>query len=322
MPSREDILAFVADNPGRAGKREIARHFGIIGGARIHLKKMLKDLTDDGLMEKRNKRMIRPGDLPPVFVANLIARDRDGELIATPVDWDDEAGTPPKILVLTGKTKATQPGLGDRALVRLTEAESGPETEHVARVIRVLEKRQGAILGILRKRDGTRPHYLEPIDRKQRELDIDPRELKDSEDGDLVSVQVTRSGRYGHPVASVVERFGSMNSEKAVSEIALQSHGIPHVFPAAVEAQAESAKPVEKLGKREDWRQVPLITIDPPDAKDHDDAVYAEADEDPSNEGGYICYVAIADVAYYVTPALRWTGKRTCAATRSIFPTG
>ena len=69
MPSREDILAFVADNPGRAGKREIARHFGIIGGARIHLKKMLKDLADDGLIEKRNKRMIRPGDLPPVFVA-------------------------------------------------------------------------------------------------------------------------------------------------------------------------------------------------------------------------------------------------------------
>ncbi|MGX1497453.1 ribonuclease R [Labrenzia sp. MBR-25] len=302
MPSREDILAFVADNPGRAGKREIARHFGIIGGARIHLKKMLKDLTDDGLMEKRNKRMIRPGDLPPVFVANLIARDKDGELIATPVDWDEEAGTPPKILVLTGKTKATQPGLGDRALVRLTEAEGSPEADHVARVIRVLEKRQGAILGILRKRDGSRPHYLEPIDRKQRELDIDPRELKDAEDGDLVSVQVTRSGRYGHPVASVVERFGSMNSEKAVSEIALQSHGIPHVFPAAVEAQAESAKPVEKLGKREDWRQVPLITIDPPDAKDHDDAVFAEADDDPANEGGYICYVAIADVAYYVTP--------------------
>jgi ribonuclease R len=302
MPSRDDILAFVADNPGRAGKREIARHFGIIGGARIHLKKLLKDLTDDGLMEKRNKRMIRPGDLPPVFVANLIARDRDGELVATPVDWDDEAGDPPKILVLTGKTKATQPGLGDRALVRLTEADSGPETDHVARVIRVLEKRQGAILGILRKRDGKRPPYLEPIDRKQRELDIDATDMKDAEDGDLVSVQVTRSGRYGHPRAAVVERFGSMNSEKAVSEIALQSHGIPHVFPAAVEAQAENAKPVETLGKREDWRQIPLITIDPPDAKDHDDAVYAEEDTDPSNKGGYIAYVAIADVAYYVTP--------------------
>ena len=302
MPSREDILAFVADNPGRAGKREIARHFGIIGGARIHLKKMLKDLSDEGLIEKRNKRMIRPGDLPPVFVASLNARDRDGDLIGIPIDWDEEAGDPPKILILTGKTKATQPGLGDRALVRLTEAERGGEADYTARVIRVLEKRQGAILGILRKRDGNRPPFLEPIDRKQRELDVDATDLKEADDGDLVSVQVTRSGRYGHPVASVVERFGSMNSEKAISEIALQSHGIPHVFPASVEAQAEAAKPIETLGKRDDWRQIPLITIDPPDAKDHDDAVFAEADEDPANEGGHIVYVAIADVAYYVTP--------------------
>ncbi|MES0879157.1 ribonuclease R [Roseibium sp. SCP14] len=302
MPSREDILAFVADNPGRAGKREIARHFGIIGGARIHLKKMLKDLAEEGLVEKRNKRMIRPGDLPRVFVANLIARDRDGDLLGVPVDWDDEAGEPPKILVLTGKTRSTQPGLGDRALIRLTEAEAGPEAQYAARVVKVLEKKQGAILGIFRKRDKDRPAYLEPIDRKQRELDIDPTDLKEAEDGDLVSVQVTRSGRYGHPRASIVERFGSMNSEKAVSEIALHSHGIRHVFPASVEAQAEAAKPVEKLGTREDWRQIPLITIDPPDAKDHDDAVYAEPDETSGNEGGHVVHVAIADVAYYVTP--------------------
>lgn len=302
MPSREDILAFVADNPGRAGKREIARHFGIIGGARIHLKKMLKDLADDGLIEKRNKRMIRPGDLPPVFIVTLVARDRDGELLGTPVDWDEEGGEPPKILILAGKTKATQPGLGDRALIRLSEADPGSEAEHTARVIRVLEKRQGAILGILRTRDGDRPPYLEPIDRKQRELDVDPADLKEAADGDLVSVQVTRSGRYGHPRAAVVDRFGSMHSEKAISEIALLTHGIPHVFPRAVEDQAEQARPVEKLGKREDWRQIPLITIDPPDAKDHDDAVYAEPDEDPENDGGFVVYVAIADVAHYVTP--------------------
>ncbi|MBG6200784.1 ribonuclease R [Labrenzia sp. EL_13] len=301
-PSREDILAFVADNPGRAGKREIARHFGIIGGARIHLKKMLKDLSEEGLIEKRNKRMIRPGDLPPVFVANLIGRDSDGDLLGVPVDWDEDAGDPPRILVLTGKTKATQPGVGDRALIRLTEAESGPEASHIARVIKVLEKKQGAVLGIFRKRDGDRLPYLEPIDRKQRELDVDPSDLKEADDGDLVSVQVTRSGRFGNPRASIIERFGSMNSEKAVSEIALQSHGIPHVFPAAVEAQAEEAKPVETLGKREDWRRIPLITIDPPDAKDHDDAVFAEPDDSPENHGGQIVYVAIADVAYYVTP--------------------
>jgi len=304
LPSKEDILAFIADNPGKAGKREIARHFGIVGGARIHLKKILKDLAEEGLVERRSKRMIRPGDLPPVFVANLIARDEDGELLGEPVDWDDEEhGDPPRILILTGKTKATQPGMGDRALIRLTEAaETGPEAQYAARVIKVLEKKQGALLGILRKRDGNRPPYLEPIDRKQRELDVDPQDLKEAEDGDLVSVQVTRSGRYGHPRAQIVERFGSIMSEKAVSEIALHQHGIPHVFPASVEAEAESATPIKSIGKREDWRKIPLLTIDPPDAKDHDDAVYAEPDDNPDNEGGFVAYVAIADVAHYIRP--------------------
>lgn len=301
MPSREDILTFVADNPGRAGKREIARHFGIIGGARIHLKKMLKDLSDEGLIEKRHKRIIRPGDLPPVFVVSLIARDADGELLGTPVDWDDETAEPPRILVLTGKGKGPQPGIGDRALIRLSDTEPGPEAVRAARILKVLEKKQGAILGILRERDNGHPPYLEPIDRKQRELDVNPQDLMDARDGDLVRVQVTRSGRYGHPRATIVERFGSMNSEKAVSEIALHAHGIPHIFPAAVEAEADRAK-AAALGRREDWRTLPLITIDPPDAKDHDDAVFAEPDADPQNEGGHIVYVAIADVAHYVRP--------------------
>jgi ribonuclease R len=299
MPSREDILAFVADNPGKAGKREIARHFGIIGAARIQLKRMLRDLADEGLIEKRQKRLLRPGDLPPVLVVGLVARDADGELLGEPVDWDDDVGPAPKILVETAK-KGPQPGIGDRALVRLTEGETG-EADHAARVIKLLEKRQGAILGIFRSRSDGRSPYMEPVDRKQRELDIDPSDLKDAEDGDLVSVQVTRTGRYGAPRAAIVDRFGSMKSEKAVSEIALHSHGIRHVFPGAVEQEAESAKPVT-LGKREDWRKIPLITIDPPDAKDHDDAVFAEADEDPDNAGGYVIYVAIADVGHYVRP--------------------
>ncbi|WP_417671419.1 ribonuclease R [Roseibium sp.] len=301
FPSRDDILTFIAENPGKAGKREIAKHFGIIGAARIQLKKILKDLAEDGMVEKRQKRLIRPGDLPPVFVVALVARDADGELLGEPVDWDEDAGVPPKVLVLTAKGKAPQPGVGDRALIRLTEADSGPEAEHTGRVIKVLEKKQGAVLGILREREGNRPPWLEPIDRKQRELDVDPADLKGAADGDLVSVQVVRTGRYGAPRAAIVERFGSMKSEKAVSEIALHSHGIPHVFPTAVEQEAESAKPVS-LGQREDWRKIPLITIDPSDAKDHDDAVFAEADPDQANEGGHIIYVAIADVAHYVRP--------------------
>ncbi|NBN63761.1 ribonuclease R [Pannonibacter tanglangensis] len=303
FPSREDILAFVAENPGKAGKREVAKHFGIVGAGRIELKRILKGLAEDGVVEKRHKRLIRPGDLPPILVVYLNARDRDGELLGEPVNWDEEAGPPPKVLVITRKDapRGTQPGIGDRALVRLADLDPGPEARHAARVLKVLEKQQGAILGILRQRAAHQPPYLEPIDRKQRELDIDPSDLKDAAEGDLVSVEITRTGRYGSPRARILRRFGSMNSEMAISEIALHSHNIPHVFPAVVEAEAERAEPVT-LGQREDWRKIPLITIDPADAKDHDDAVYAEPDQDPANEGGHVVFVGIADVAHYVRP--------------------
>lgn len=99
----------------------------------------------------------------------------------------------------------------------------------------------------------------------------------------------------------MTERLGTLGSEKAVSLIALHLHNIPHVFPPAVLAEADAAKPATKRG-REDWRQAPLVTIDPPDAKDHDDAVMAQPDPDPANAGGFIVTVAIADVAAYVRP--------------------
>ncbi|MBN8966812.1 MAG: RNB domain-containing ribonuclease, partial [Rhizobiales bacterium] len=119
--------------------------------------------------------------------------------------------------------------------------------------------------------------------------------------GDLIAVSVQRRGRLGLPIAHVEERLGSLKNERAVSIIAIHAHDIPHVFPVAAEAEAHAAKPATLAG-REDWRKLPLVTIDPVDAKDHDDAVHAAPDPDPANPGGYILTVAIADVAHYVRP--------------------
>ncbi len=305
MPSREDILKFIADNPGKAGKREIARHFGIVGAARIPLKRMLKDLAESGHIEKRRKRMLRPGDLPPVFVVKITGRTGDGEMLAIPMNWDEEHGEPPNVLVLPQRNKNKfnpVPGVGDRALVKLMdEHEAGPEAQHVVRVMKRLENHDTDILGILRINKATKAATLEPVDRKQREIDVDPRELLDSDDGDLVKIEVHKVGRYGTPRGRVVKRFGSTTSEMAVSEIALHTQGIRNEFPGAVIAESENIKPAGNKG-REDWRAIPLITIDPATAKDHDDAVYAQLDDNPENEGGCIVYVAIADVAAYVTP--------------------
>ncbi len=296
------MLAFIADHPGKAGKREIARAFGIKGSDRIRLKRLLADLADEGLIQKKQKKLLRPGDLPRVFVVLLTFRDSDGELLGEPEAWDrEENGEIPRVLVVPDRHKrpGRQPGIGDRALVRLTDMASGPEADHAARIIKVLEKKTGPILGIIQK--ATKDVRLVPIDKKQRELEIDAAHLKDAEDGDLVRVTVGRTGRYGPSVARVEERIGAMGSEKAVSMIALYAHNIRHIFPDGVLAEAERARPVTGQG-REDWRHIKLITIDPPDAKDHDDAVFAEPDPDADNPDGWIVFVAIADVANYVLP--------------------
>ena len=177
-----------------------------------------------------------------------------------------------------------------------TDAETGPA--YTGRVMKVFEKRAEAVLGVLRLLDdGT--FRTEPVERRQPELIVDKDALNGAEPGDLVEVEQISAGRYGLPRAKVLQVLGSLTSEKAVSMIAIHAHEIPHIFPAEVLAEADAIQPAAMAG-REDWRDLPLITIDPADAKDHDDAVYAEPDADEKNPGGVVVTVAIADVSAYV----------------------
>ena len=284
--------------PGKAGKREIARAFGLTGGDKIALKRILREMADDGLIEGRRGRLRRPGDLPSVTVLQVEGIDDQGDPIAVPVEWDDEWGTAPRIIIATAKkahSRDMPPGIGDRVLARLTpDAETGGFT---GKVIKLLERKPKATLGIFRHRDGEA--RVVPIDRRGTELTVSADAANGARDGELVSVETTKSGRYGLTSARVIDRVGDVSSEKAISLIALEEHGIPYVFPRAVLAAAEAAEPAS-MAHREDWRELPLVTIDPPDARDHDDAVYAEAD--PATRGGLIVTVAIADVANYVRP--------------------
>jgi ribonuclease R len=304
FPSKEDVLAFIAQEPGNVGTREIARAFGLKNADRAELKRMLRDLAEDGKIEKRRKKLHHAGELPNVVLCDITGRDPDGELIAVPTEWDEEAhGEPPKIRVHLPRRSRETPGVGDRALLRterLGEAEDG--ILYQGRPIKIIDRAKHRVLGVFRRlaAGGGR---LVPIEKKGsgRELTIPADATLDAEEGDLVAVEVSRSARLGLPVARVRERLGSLASEKAVSLIAIHAHGIPHAFPHAALHEAEAAKPAMAHG-REDWREVPLVTIDPVDAKDHDDAVFARPDSDPKNPGGFIVDVAIADVAHYVTP--------------------
>ena len=172
LPSREEILAFVAEHPGKAGKREIARAFGISGGDRIALKQMLRELDEDGLVQKHRGRLERPGDLPAVAVLTITARDSDGEFLAEPAEWREDGGPPPKGIILADRKRAgPAPGIGDRVLARLTPVKSGG-LAFTARVIKVLERQPITVLGVVRLAPGGA--RLEPVDRKQKEMALEP----------------------------------------------------------------------------------------------------------------------------------------------------
>lgn len=320
LPSRDEVIRFIEENPKSTGKREIGRAFGIKGSDRIWLKQLLRELQDDGVIQKRAKTYAQPGDLPPVTVLDIKTRDRDGGLIARPVQWNESVqGAPPNVAVSSPRgNRGKVAGVGDRILAKISKSRAKPGSQDtiaawVASVIKILPKQRDSILGVYRANDkpdtGGR---LEGIDRRQQELEITAENTGDAKDGDVIEVATTGSARYGLQQARVLNVVGSLDSEHAISMIALHAHDIPHIFDEAV---LESAQAAQKLGEgaREDWRKIPFITIDPATAKDHDDAVFAEADSNPANEGGHVVSVAIADVSWYVrhgTPLDREAEKR------------
>ncbi len=288
------MLEALAAKPG-ATKRDLTKLLGIKGSDRIALKRILKELEAEGLLEGNRKRgYIQPGILPDVTVLEITGQDPDGELLARPQRWESNE-EPPHIIVVPGDEGAAI-GQGERILARLSKTEEGYE----ARIIKRLGASAHHVLGVVRVTgQGVR---IAPIDRKSRtEFSVEARDRGGAQDNELVLAEPLAGRASGFPRARVVERLGSMDAPKAVSLIAIHAHGIPTDFPKEVVEQAEHAAPADPRG-RTDLRAIPLVTIDPEDARDHDDAVWAGPDPDPANKGGHITLVAIADVAHYVTP--------------------
>jgi ribonuclease R len=307
FPTTDAIVAFIRAHPGKVGTREIAREFGLKNADRAALRRILRELAGEGTIQKRGKEVSEPATLPATLMADITGRDSDGELMAVPAEWDEvESGEPPRIRIHVPRRPlpGTAAGVGDRALLRVEKLEERDRegTIYRGRVIKVIDHAKTRVLGIFRALPAGGGRLI-PVDKKQagRELNIAKADSNGAEDGDLVSVDLVRSRGFGLASGKVKERLGSLASEKAVSLIAIHAHEIPQAFSPAALREADEAKPATLKG-REDWRDLPLVTIDPPDAKDHDDAVHAEPDPDPNNKGGYIVNVAIADVAFYVRP--------------------
>ncbi|WP_102958304.1 ribonuclease R [Mangrovicella endophytica] len=313
--TRELVLRFIAENPSRSSKRDIAKAFDVKSEDRLLLKDILADLQAEGVIEGGRKRFNRPGALPDVLVLEIRSRDEDGGLLALPVGWDEaERGERPRLPVR--QDRGSVAGIGDRILARIEDDEASGT--RFARVIRVLEQRKSFELGVFRAMPGGGGR-VEPVERRQLEFMIRPGDDKDARDGDLVEVEAAPRSRAGLPIGRVVTVLGSIKGEKAISTIALHAHGIPHIFPEGVLLEAEEAA-AATMADREDWRDLPLVTIDPADAKDHDDAVHARPDEDPANPGGVVVTVAIADVALYVRPGSKLDAEARLRGNSVYFP--
>lgn len=297
LPSKEQILTWINDNPGQRSKRDIAKAFGIKGAARIDLKRILKELGDEGHLEKKGRVYRDPERLPPVTILSVQAPDENGDLFARPLEWHGE-GDAPRVLYAP-RTADPAVGSGDRILAKVFEADA-EDHQYTARLIRKIGTNPRKVLGIFRK--GSDGGVISPISKgSDKEWQVRAGDTHGAKDGELVEGELAGpKARMGAPRARITTRVGDPSAARAVSLIAIHEHGIPDNFPDAVIAQADAAKPAGLKG-REDLRDVPLITIDPADARDHDDACYAHADDDPKNKGGHIIWVAIADVAHYVT---------------------
>lgn len=295
LPSREQILRFIEDSSGAIGKREIAKHFGLHGGEKIALKALLKDMTDEGLVDMAPGRAFhKHGGLPRVTVLRVAAVE-GGTVWAVPERWE-AAGPAPRLRVMEQGRKGAL-GVGDRILARTEERGSG----HVAHPMKKLQAGGETVIGVLVSDTGPggKPMtWLRPADKRAR-FDFAVADMGDANIGDLVRAELT--GRGPATKAKVIDRIGDPFAPRSLSMIAIARHEIPHVFGEEVLAEAERAAklPLTADG-REDLRDLPIVAIDPADARDHDDAVWAIPDEDAKNKGGFRAIVAIADVSYYV----------------------
>ena len=295
LPTAEAILAFVASSTTPVGKREIAKAFGLHAQDKIALKGLLRDMADAGQLDAGAKRTVhKGGGLPRVTVVRVVEVSEG--VFAVPDTWD-RSTPPPRVRVVEGSKRGAL-GLGDRVLARIEETGGG----YSAFPMKKLAKTEEFVLGILRQDGGSGvgAYRLVPVDKRSR-IDFRVTDRGAAEVGDLVLAEP--AGRGPHLTARVIEVLGDPFAPRSFSLIAIHAKGLPCRFSEAATEQAEKAahQPLgAKDSGREDLRHLPILTIDPADARDHDDAVWAAPSADSGNPGGWDAIVAIADVSFYV----------------------
>ena len=293
FPSKEQVLEFLQTSDTPVGKREIAKAFGLKGQEKIALKRLLKDMSEEGMIDGKRTAYHRMGGVPKVTVLRVVEIE-DGEAVAIPDNWWPEApGEPPRLAMREvrrrGGKQVAALKRGDRVLARTEETDRG----WIAHPMKKLPARTEGLLGVV-EIDGSGKAWLAPVDKRIRNSSPIS-DLGEAEEGQLVIAE--RAGRSDRAGLKVIEVVGDPLAPRSFSLIAISKHGISHIFPEQALREAEKAVELPlSVDRREDLQHLPIVAIDPADARDHDDAIWAE----PDGQGGFNAIVAIADVSFYV----------------------
>src|SRR3569623_1593974 len=328
LPTRQQILDFIAGSDVPAGKREIAKAFGLTAQEKIALKALLKDMADEGLIDGAPGRAFhKMGGVPRVTVLRVVDADDSGTIWAVPERWEADA---PQPRLRVRERKRGSRGVGDRILARTEEAGNG----WIAHPMKQLARGEELVLGVLHESGGRL--WLQGVEKRERR-EYQVSDAGGAEAGDLVLAET--AGRPPRITVRVTERLGDPFAPRSFSLIAIHKLGIPDVFAPETIEEAErvarlplnpprngegdhpkagggawsempapqapspstasrSPSPFRGGAEREDLTHLPIVAIDPADARDHDDAIWAE----PDGDGGWNAVVAIADVSFYVRP--------------------
>ncbi|MEM9468987.1 MAG: ribonuclease R [Pseudomonadota bacterium] len=292
MPHPDEILSHirVASNP--LTKRDLVKVFGISGDDRKKLKIILRELEMAGKIVKGPKGAYSvPNSLPSVGIIKITHIDIDGDVFGEPLDWDEKVqGSIPKIELLSNAPVKE----GDRVLAKLKKYN---ENLYEATLIRRLDKQRATVMGEVRKTKNS--FILQPVDKKAKyDFDLSQADLNGAKDGDLAIVEIISARGLRRKRVKITDVLGHRDDVNAISLIALHEAGMHESFLDKVIEETKDLKvpPLKtKKFEREDLRDIPLVTIDGADARDFDDAVFAEKTKD-----GFHLIVAIADVAHYV----------------------
>lgn len=303
FPLPEDIASFVQEAKGKVTRRDIANAFAIKGDDRVALKILLREMVTRGMiMRGPGKGYEIAGQMPNVSVVRVTGISDSGSAFGFAEGWRGD-GEGPRVRLEDfikqgrkgGRTKPATLAPGDKVLARLRPA---GDKGYRGQIIKKLDAAPTGMIGVFRKDDSG--GFIESVEKGRAEfISVSSGDQKDAKDGELVRAEIMRGSARGAKQGRVVECLGDVLGPRNVSLIAIYQHDIPIEFPSEAVDLAQRAE-MPALGGREDLRHIPLITIDPADARDHDDAIWAEPH--PDIDGGFHAIVAIADVAEFVRP--------------------